>query len=1170
MTTWCKSLKTAIESDSRWKASIPFPCSNARSLNEAIYRKTCFGILSRSSSFSSISSSICKNEDNITTNSNNDRNNCSSIPHDNNDLSHFKNVILEHETLENNHLKISNINISNLLNIDNDYNRNTDDFSINSQSTNHSQSKFDTKSSVDIVEVMGDENTELSAILTSIAVVNSYPKNALFLFEGYEGKEAKNLLIDDIKKSAFQTGTVLSIHKTNTSNSKLSIVIGCNHYGAPKRTVTNRRKTFGPNCVQACDTIIQFAHDPPSVKNKSRNAFNKRTTSSSTTTEIDSNNSKIYRSSSKKCFCSFSFTISYCNLSQKWFLMRKKNTSCDNMYHNNHIWINPSHLNTPKKQLNEKAYACILKYAKQSISIRTIMHLVKEEYDCNVDYHTVFNIRLLQINNIIGNFVTNKSQSKINNLIAYFKQMNSVSFVYILHNYDSGFVTYRKKKKSKKTEKYLSNMTESQVSKFSQDTISNWRDSLTTSNKGDILVAFAWAHDEEVKAAEKYPEFLGVDVTFGVNIEQRALFLVAGMDGRNRAFTAFRCFIPSKQEHAYTWIVNEALSHLLSSDTLKHNQCVACDQELGINNAINTTVASEKPSLSHSKLRLDCFHFFNLVWSETVAMKKFDTEEASYCLDVMKKWIMSWFRVIETESEFFISLKEFKIYFKSIENIIGEVSALGVSCVLQKILAKRHYLLHYHFADVCTFDFLGDSIVEASNYNVKKGPQSVNAKMNIDTSAITLVNATITKFNRESLSAAKKLNVNSQWSNSLTKGYLTEYAEGLSCSVFDRRMNYLNKKINNNTWLVCHKYFFPQLSSCSKDNKKSIKTNPYEPITKFQRIRKVSIIEDNFMTCTCGYTQRWLMPCVHICSVIDDKKYLTAELFHIRWWKHFDYVYKKGNSSMDAKTRRSLENSLQEVRNFHFHLNNGKYKGVPLNGTELLKHLVSISPDNKDDYNIELDMMLALNKMRLLNIPLKKSSQSYIEYMTDQSVINQSIVQNCIQSNSNDLNDLNSIDSIKESVSFDIEDLDQLVDSFGVGSQVESNLSEFRKKIPEQKKVEYNQLKQDCIDNSVVNTNVKSFYTQLKPMFEEMVSSIKSQNDCDSCKDIMEKFTFSILNKKRKHSEIINTNLDVNKNDNTSLEQMSFLGEHINGEKKIEKRTPYKFERFKSNKKSKH
>ena len=80
-----------------------------------------------------------------------------------------------------------------------------------------------------------------------------------------------------------------------------------------------------------------------------------------------------------------------------------------------------------------------------------------------------------------------------------------------------------------------------------------------------------------------------------------------------------------------------------------------------------------------------------------------------------------------------------------------------------------------------------------------------------------------------------------------------------------------------------------------------------------------------------------------------------------------------------------------------------------------------------------------------------------------------------------------------------------------------------------------------------------------------MISSIKSQNDCELCKDTMEKFTFSILNKKRKHSVIINSN-----NDNTTVEYMSFLGEHVNEEKKTEKRTPYKFERFKPNKKSKH
>ena len=74
-------------------------------------------------------------------------------------------------------------------------------------------------------------------------------------------------------------------------------------------------------------------------------------------------------------------------------------------------------------------------------------------------------------------------------------------------------------------------------------------------------------------------------------------------------------------------------------------------------------------------------------------------------------------------------------------------------------------------------------------------------------------------------------------------------------------------------------------------------------------------------------------------------------------------------------------------------------------------------------------------------------------------------------------NAVNMIDPIEESVDFDNSEFDQLADSFETGSQVESNLSEFRKKIPEDKKVEYNQLTQDSIDNSVVNSNVKTFYT---------------------------------------------------------------------------------------------
>ena len=72
-------------------------------------------------------------------------------------------------------------------------------------------------------------------------------------------------------------------------------------------------------------------------------------------------------------------------------------------------------------------------------------------------------------------------------------------------------------------------------------------------------------HDNELKNTQMYPQFLSVDVTFGVNKEKRDLLLIAGIDGRNKVFTSLRCFIPSKQEQSYSWILNEACSNLLTN-----------------------------------------------------------------------------------------------------------------------------------------------------------------------------------------------------------------------------------------------------------------------------------------------------------------------------------------------------------------------------------------------------------------------------------------------------------------------------------------------------------------------------------------------------------------------------------------------------------------------------
>ena len=109
-------------------------------------------------------------------------------------------------------------------------------------------------------------------------------------------------------------------------------------------------------------------------------------------------------------------------------------------------------------------------------------------------------------------------------------------------------------------------------------------------------------------------------------------------------------------------------------------------------------------------------------------------------------------------------------------------------------------------------------------------------------------------------------------------------------------------------------------------------------------------------------------------------------------------------------------------------------------------------------------------------------------------------------------------------------------------------------------------LSQDSIDINTSN-QVIPYYSQLKPLFEEMVSSIKSQDDCDGCKDAIEKLTYSLLNKKRNHMTMSSDTSNKQVHETSSTDQMSFLGEHTNGTKRVVSRTQYKFERFSNMKK---
>ena len=227
-----------------------------------------------------------------------------------------------------------------------------------------------------------------------------------------------------------------------------------------------------------------------------------------------------------------------------------------------------------------------------------------------------------------------------------------------------------------------------------------------------------------------YPEFLAGDVTFGVNRERRELLLLAGIDGRHCIFTAFRCVIPSKQEQAYTWVFKEAIPHLLTNDVLRYNLCMASDNESALVNAENSSISSNKDAFKFSKLRLDCCHAFTQKWlADNISSPSYNlvTREA---LDVMYNWLLSWFKKIETEDELDISIDQSHAYFSSKHHLFSNVTIEAITKLLVSLINKKHKLFHSYFKDVCTFDFIGDTIVEsANNWLLKEGALGVSSVM---------------------------------------------------------------------------------------------------------------------------------------------------------------------------------------------------------------------------------------------------------------------------------------------------------------------------------------------------------------------------------------------------------------------------------------------------------
>ena len=187
----------------------------------------------------------------------------------------------------------------------------------------------------------------------------------------------------------------------------------------------------------------------------------------------------------------------------------------------------------------------------------------------------------------------------------------------------------------------------------------------------------------------------------------------------------------------------------------------------------------------------------------------------------------------------------------------------------------------------------------------------------------------------------------------------------------------------------------------------------------YDRVRIVSIDCEGFMSCSCGKVQMYMMPCRHICAIIDKKEYYIPSMFHIRWHKMFNYYH--GNNygtKLATCSTQSIHNIVLWTRNNCFR-QSGSYKGVYVKDTVIFNEF----PD--------FDSMKTNNDILVPNVMTKILNQTNRGKPVIKDSIQVDVIENLFEGNQ--IEDDNS-------VSDDL-DLDEM-NNIGGSSQVQCYLSQ--------------------------------------------------------------------------------------------------------------------------------
>jgi len=416
---------------------------------------------------------------------------------------------------------------------------------------------------------------------------------------------------------------------------------------------------------------------------------------------------------------------------------------------------------------------------------------VKQQHPHSILSHNQINhIRNSSIKNVISAFESDPSATSMGRLIQLFSFIPTVSYVYVTHKPGTGFVKHYKGKKHQTTEDNVP---------ICHDDLKIFRQNQGPDTMSiEVVVIFAWSHDEEIRNFNLFPEFTAWDLTFGTNKEQRPQMLLSGMTGTKKAFTALRAFMPNKSKEAYSWILRVALPTLMGKTAVQSMRCIASDMEENL--AASIEEAKNAGSIfKFIKHRLDYFHVFEQPWRKDCRLGSGASMDLITTHSNIHNWITSWFNYCETKEEFDVSYRNLNIYLGEKKDIIGSVLLHNIKTLIGKVLSRLEKCAHYIFKDIVTYGFIGSMLVEVSNIGVKRGHFKATSSQKVDKSAWNQIKQAESRSVNLYKVAAEDIKRKKLWSGFSSGNMLTAYAEGVACVNYD----VVHSKVSPLPYLPC-------------------------------------------------------------------------------------------------------------------------------------------------------------------------------------------------------------------------------------------------------------------------------------------------------------------------------------------------------------------------------